>query len=533
MQTVMTDVLVIGGGSAGMRAALSAREAGAEVALAYKSGGNCTSMAAGSFAAVMPGAQDDSLEEYYDNTLKAGRGLGDPHLVRVLVERGGEVLNTLMSWGVKFYTHEDGSLKRFRSGGHSRERVYRCPDGKIGQFFKTLSHRMLDAGVRPLRNCQVLELLLDNGRVCGACGADSEGRPLLIRAKAVILASGGFAGTYKNTSGPKAIAGEGLEMAYEAGGALKGLEFVQFMPTGLAYPPQLAGRPVSDPLRGAGAVLRDASGERFMHKYDPIYGDVAGRDIVSIAIVTEVAQGRGTPHGGAYLDATALEPQKIMESYGGVGRLQQLGIDPCTQMLEVTPAAHFSCGGIAIDAQGFTGVDGLYAAGEVCAGIHGANRLGASALPETLVFGDIAGKSAALFAQKTPGGNGAPSETFSRLVRDSAPDRPLSGSLNEHAARVRALFWDGIGVVRSEESLADAEKDLSGIAEELSRASCALCSFSENLERELLAKTARLGCKAAYAARQRRESRGTHYRSDFPHTSEEFNRHIEFRKNGV
>ena len=530
MRTIDTDVLVIGGGAAGMQAAFSASEAGRSVALVYKNGGNCTSVAGGGFAAFVPGTEGDSAEIYYENTMKSSCGLADENLVRIFIERSAAALNLAISLGAACMTNENGSLKRFRSGGHVVPRTFRCAEGKIGIMLRTMAQRIVNAGVTLLSDYTIMQLLHDDTTVYGACGMDNEGKPLLIRAKSVVLATGGFAGIYKITTNPKAITGEGLEMAYEAGCTLKGLEFVQFLPTALVYPPEFAGKPISDPLRGAGAVLRNAALERFMPKYDPVNADIAGRDTVAAAIATEIAEGRGTPRGAVYIDARSLPPEKVLESCKGLGRYARNGLDATKVMLEVAPAAHFICGGIAIDETCATGVKGLFAAGEICATIHGANRLGGSALTETFIFGDIAGKSAAAFAGTTVAFRDVPNDTYSKLIRDSLTIPQNGKGPNVLHSEVKSLFWNALGVVRAEQPLAQAEKRFRDIADEVLREPYSKFSFGENLQRELLAKIAKLGSKVAKAARLRCESRGVHQRSDFRARSDNGAQHILFHK---
>lgn len=529
MHTIDTDVLVIGGGAAGMRAAIAARQAGLNVALLYKGGGNCTAVAAGGFAAVLPQTGTDSMEKHFENTLANGKGLANEKLVRILVQRGPAALQTILSWGVKFYTHADGTMRPFRSGGHSEPRTYRCLNGNVGQFFRSMSRRMLDIGVVPLRNYTVMNLIRHGGRVCGACGVDSHMMPFVVRAKSVVLATGGFGGAYKCTTNPQGITGEGYEMGYEAGCTLADLEFVQFMPTTFAYPEALVGKIINDTLRGEGAVMRNGSGERFMSVYDPVYGDMAGRDILSLAIALEVAAGRGTAHKGVYLDAKAVAPHIVSESFGGTAGLLRMDIDPSRDMLEVTPSVHFTCGGIVIDEQCGTGVEGLFAVGEVSAGIHGANRLGANALTETLVFGEIAGEAAASYAAEVPTFLSVHDALFESYVKGSAKGVINTQKLCSALEFIRTLFWDAVGVVRSEEPLHEAETLFLDKADDIMQEPAGLFTLQENIQRERLAKMARLGAKVARAARLRRESRGTHYRTDFAKLDGVYNRHFEFK----
>ena len=529
VRSVETDVLVMGGGSAGMCAALAARAAGRRVVLVYKSGGNCTSVAEGAFAAVLPGTSDDDARRHGENTLASGAGLADEALVALLTEGGGAALQGLMALGIEFQTAADGTLRRFRSGGHDRARTYRCGKGNLAQFFRTLSARMREAGVEPLKDCAMAGLLRSGRRVCGAWGMDAAGQPLKILAKAVVLATGGFAGAFRNRTAPSGLTGDGHAMAYAAGARLMDLEFVQFMPTTLAFPPEFQGRVVSDALRGEGAVLLNSAGERFMARYAPVLGECAGRDVLAVAIATEVAEGRGTPHGGAYLDATGLDEATLCACWGSVRQLIARGLDPRTMRLEVAPAAHFTCGGVCIDAGCATGVEGLYAAGEVTAGVHGANRLGANALTSTLVFGGIAGRSAADWAGSVAGPGEAGDPEQDRLARDSRPpaDR-RDTALDAIDQEARQVLWEHVGVARTRDGLDRAVSRLRDLEHALAAERPGAYTYRENMQRLRLGHMLLLGGLAARAAAERRESRGNHYRLDFPERDEAFLRHTVF-----
>ena len=531
METTLleTDVLVIGGGSAGLCAAIAAASEGSQVVLLAKPGGNCTSLAAGGFAAVLPQAADDAVEKHIANTLASGAGLGDERLVTIMAERAAEALNTIIQWGVRFYTQPDGSLLPFRSGGHSGVRTYRCVNGNAGQLIRVLSRRAKALGAVFLPGCTIAGLGTEGGRVNGAWGMDRQGSPLYIRSKALVLASGGFAGAYAHSTNPPGMSGDGLEMAFEVGCTLTGLEFVQFMPTTFAFPPELSGRLVNDTLRGEGAVLLNGAHKRFMDTYDPVYGDCAARDILAIAIRQEVLQGRGTSHGGVYLDARYIQAERMAACLGNTKILLKHGVDPHKDLLEVAPAAHFTCGGVRIDTQCHTGVEGLFAAGEVAAGVHGANRLGANALTETLVFGTIAGLSAARHAAGIKAQAANKCAALDERVRQSGCSSKASGPLAlqlMHA--VQAVFDAKLGVLRSGQELAQAAEELLELAKAAKSEANAGYAFPEGLCFAQIYKMAMLGHKTAVAAEQRVESRGTHFRSDYPEQNTAFAKHREF-----
>jgi aspartate oxidase len=527
MRTLHTDVLIIGGGCAGLRAAIAAAGGGADALLVYRAGGNNSSVGAGNLAACAPFTPGDSPSVHYEDTMRSGCALADPSLAAIFTERAGKALEEARSWGVRFYTRPDGALRFFRSGGHSAARAWRCLGGHTGQFIRVLTEKARSLGVRFAGNCSLVELLLDKGRVCGACGVDGAGDPVSIQARAVVLATGGYAGAYARTTNKKALLGAGCAMAWEAGAALTDLEFVQFMPTTLAFPQEVAGRVVNDPLRGEGAVLLNAALERFMPRYDPELADLSTRDVVAAAIVSEVAQGRGTCNGAVYLDARAVPPARIESSYSGVTRLRALGLDPCEHLLEVSPAAHFTCGGVVVDAACAAAAEGLYAAGEVMAGVHGANRLGGNALTETLVFGAIAGENAARHAMRMPRHSASPSEDFLARLAAGPGARPMP-DFAVRLEQLRALFWDQLGVIRNAPALEEAARRFDGLRDDLLRPDPS-CGFSGNIQRRQLAQTALIGMLAARAASRREESRGTHRRSDYCAEDERLRGHMVFR----
>ncbi|MEG2119892.1 MAG: FAD-binding protein, partial [Pseudoflavonifractor sp.] len=392
---LQADVLVLGGGGAGLCSALAAVEGGASVTLVYKHGGNSTAVAAGGFAVVTEGSESDSAECFISDALRSGAQLASPALLRTLADNASRAIETITGWGVEFYRNPDGSYRRFRSGGHTNPRSLRCATGRGSDAYRVMLDRARAKGVRIVRNTVITELLKDGDRIVGAACLGEDGAPLVILAKSVILATGGMGALYEHTTNTPGLTGEGYFMAHEAGCRLRDMEFVQFMPTTIAYPPQFSGKLVNDTLRGEGAYLLNAAGERFMAGYAPQFMEVAGRDILSIAIATEILAGRGSPHGGVYLDARHIPQAAMLQSFGAAKAMRVAGIDPCRDLIEVVPAAHFSCGGVVIDAECRTGVDGLFAVGEVTGGIHGANRLGATALTENVVFGQIAGSNAA------------------------------------------------------------------------------------------------------------------------------------------
>lgn len=523
-----TQVLIIGGGSAGLCAALAARKNGVDVTLVFKKGGNTTLFAAGGHSVVLDGSGNaDSVESHYHDTMESGSWLNDPRLVRIMVEKGPQEFMAMVDLGVSFIRDAEDRIKCFYAGGHSYPRTIRCEGGNTHQLYRILLAQAKEKGVKILKGFQVLELLADQGKVQGAVGLDAEGNIAVIRAKAVILASGGLGQLYQNTTNPPGITGEGYILGLEAGASLIDMEFIQFMPTSLVYPPKLKGVIVTDTLRGEGAVLLNTKLERFMTRYAPEKMEVATRDVVARAIYQEIIEGRGTQNQGVYIDARDIQRESMLQSFTNAHRLIALGIDPGEKMIEVAPSAHFCCGGIVIDDTGFTGVEGLWAAGEAAGGVHGANRLGANALTENLVFGSIAGRNAAKWAASysgkwlSPGVETKQLEHLESVCVQKDAGEGLRTMLANLESKIKEVVWQSAGIIRKEDTL---EKGL-GIMEELY---FELEALGKN---ELLGslyplwsrliKMSLLGRIIIGTALRRKESRGVHYRLDYPQATED------------
>lgn len=510
-----TDVLVLGGGSAGLCAAMAARETGARVTLVYKAGGNGTAVAAGGYAVVLPDASDDSADRLMADALRSGAGLVDRSLLRRLAEGSYSAIRRAEGWGVAFYRNEDGSYRRFRSGGHTVPRSLRCASGRGSDSYGVLLRRAEQEGVSMLKNALITQLLRKDGRVRGAAGMDGEGRPLMIAARTVVLATGGMAALYEHTTTAPGLTGEGYILALEAGCRLRDMEFVQFMPTTLAAPPHLKGKLVNDTLRGEGAAILNSEGERFMERYDPVLKDMAARDILSAAIAKEVAAGRGSPMGGAYVDARHIPEKALLQSFGACKALRAAGIDPSRDLIEVVPAAHFSCGGVVIDVDCRTDVPGLYAVGEVTGGIHGANRLGATALTENVVFGPIAGQLAAEEAERTELVTDLAWDEPGRCS-DCPPDPETEDLLAGGEKKIRHILWQYGGILRDAPGLTQGLVELGYLDRQL--ADLPTPNFAQQQKKRRLTQLVYLASLVLQAALRRTESRGCHTRTDFPDT---------------
>jgi succinate dehydrogenase/fumarate reductase flavoprotein subunit len=526
MQYVETDVLVIGGGGGGAMAAWEASKHGVGVTMVLKGRPQrcgSTIMAPGAIAGVGDWhVAGDSREVHFHDTVMGGSFMAEQSLVRIMVEESPDLILELERIGALWQREEDGRTFSLRiDGGHS---FHRCPflEDRTGrEMLRTLIGTLQKRNVRILPEVFILKLVKATEGVTGAVGLNLETcEPVLLRAKVIILACGGAGNLYLNTSTPTGVTGDGYALALGVGAALMDMEFVQFYPLGFVYP---------DSLRGAlGALLyyvqlRNREGDRFMEKYDRERLELSTRDKVARAMYTEVKQGRGGPHGGVFADMTYHEP-------GFIARMQpalfetyhKIGVDPERDYLEVAPTCHFIMGGVKVDERWQSTVPRLFAVGENAAGIHGANRLSQNALAELLVSGSRAGKAAAELAANItqvpvdPRQTDSDCEIADQLLRRTEGVRPIN-----LRNRLRHLMWEKVGVYRTESDLRRALTDLETLESDLARQSLNLKSrrynqeLIEGLENHFLIPVAR--CVAEVALR-RTESRGAHYRDDYPET---------------
>lgn len=515
--TVETDVLILGAGAAGLRAAIEACRRQARVTLLFKGPSSATLVAEGGHAvAVGGGADGDSPEAHLEDTIKGGGGLNDRRLVEVMVHEAPERLQELERWGVRF-EKEGGRFTLLRAGGHRFRRTCRTIGG-TRQLLSTLEREAVRLGTKIAKRLAVTKILVDGGRVAGAVAVDVRtGAPVLFRAKAVLLATGGAGAIYPITTCPQSTTGDGYALAYEAGTILADMEFVQFIPTALRWPRPMTGFLIPDAVRGEGARLYNRLNERFMERYDPQGMEVSTRDVVARAIYTEISAGRGTEHGAVYLDATPVPHETLTGRFRAFKTLLAKGIDMRRDWLHVAPAAHFFCGGVRIDEDGRTSLPGLYAAGEVTAGLHGANRLGGNALSEAQVFGARAGASAAEYALQSAQGPELPAAELraeeERLAQLGAP-KAQAEKPSQVRRQVRDIVWHGAGIVRHQAGLQRAMQQLLRLRDDaqarLGGEGPGLWPAVETLN---MLTAAELVIRAAL---HREESRGTHFRADFP-----------------
>jgi succinate dehydrogenase / fumarate reductase, flavoprotein subunit len=525
----VANVLVIGTGAAGLRAAIAADQAGSEVVVIGKRRRDDahTVLAAGGINAAL-GTVDpqDSWQQHYADTLREGYYLADPRVVEILAREAPAAVLELADWGAPFARTPDGRLDQRFFGAHRWRRTCYAGDWTGRAILRALAAKVAELGVTVIDDQYVSQLLVTDRTCFGALAFDLEtGERTAFLADAVVLAAGGHTRIWRRSSSRRdENTGDGMYLALQAGCQLADMELVQFHPTGMVAPEEAAGTLVTEAVRGEGGQLKNALGERFMARYDPERMELSARDRVALANYTEITQGRGGPNGGVFLDITHLGKDQILEKLPRMYRqfLELQMLDMSQQPMEVAPTAHYSMGGVVVDPETHaTGVAGLYAVGEVTAGLHGANRLGGNSLAETVVFGRRAGGAAARYStaqdvqlrgRQVVRGADEELQSWIRPGREFA--RPLQRAL-------RNTMWETCGVVRDEAGL---RRGLARVAElrELAREVDVRPSsegygdlaHALDLHASLLAAEATL-----LGALARRESRGAHQRRDFPQLS--------------
>ena len=554
-----TDVLVIGAGGAGMYAAIAAARAGAHVILADKNmigRGGATIMAQMTVAAALSEEEPDTWEDHLADTLTAGRGLCDEALAEVLCRSAPERLREMDGWGVGWAraggpAGRPGPIRQVMAPGHRRPRCCYVDFLNTGPAVAgTLRKRVgrID-GVRAFGNVAITDLVVQDGSVRGALGfALGDGAELDVAAGATVIATGGLTRLYARSSASNNMAGEGYALALRAGAALVDMEFVQFFPIGHLAPRLVGMDPIMwDPFRyKLGGRLLNGAMEEFIDRYggedDGAY--TATRDLATYAICREVAAGRGSPSGGAWLSFTHVPEAELRNAFGPViDRLLKNGIDLTRRPVEVAPIAHYHMGGVKVDARMRSTLPGLYAAGEAVGGAAGANRLSGNAISEALVYGEVAGREAARYARDHAGGRDA---RAADAVRDATAPAPRSvaggndGADGTSAAalmgELRRLMWSQVGPFRDRAGLSAALDRIRAIRTgALPRISVPReTAFAIELADWHELRSALLVAEAvAVAALAREESRGAHQRDDFPETSERFRSNQElFERSG-
>lgn len=524
-ETLATDVLVIGAGGAGLRAAIEAAGAGVRVVVICKSllGKAHTVMAEGGIAAALGNVDpEDNWQVHFQDTVRGGQMINNWRMAELHARESPDRVYELETWGAIFDRTADGRILQRAFGAHTYRRLCHVSDRTGLEMIRTLQDRVVQLNIDVQMEVTLTKLLTDGDRVVGAFGYNRvDGRFIAFKCKAVILATGGWGRIYKVTSNSWEGTGDGVGMGFEAGAEILDPEMVQFHPTGMVWPPGVRGILVTEAVRGEGGYLTNSEGQRFMLEYDPKKKELSSRDIVARSIYKEVEAGRGTEHGGAYLDVRHLGADKIKKKLPSMYEqfLRLADVDIVTQPMEVAPTIHYAMGGLWVTPEtGATTRRGLYAAGEVAAGLHGANRLGGNSLSDLLVFGRRAGAAASAYLREV--GLGKIDERQVAAEQDVLLS-PLTGNGKENPyllqQALQQAMQDGAGLARDEQGLTACLGAILELRDRVKRIGVPGSRkynpgwhTARDLRFMLIVAEA-----ITRAALERRESRGAHWRLDY------------------
>jgi succinate dehydrogenase / fumarate reductase flavoprotein subunit len=520
------DVLIIGAGGAGLRAAIEALAQGARVGLVCKSllGKAHTVMAEGGIAAAMGNVdKKDDWRTHFCDTMRGGKFLNNWRMAQLHAQEAPERVRELEQWGALFDRTDDGQILQRAFGGHTFKRLCHVGDRTGLELIRTLQDRGVQQGIDVFMECTITRLIKDGERIAGAFGYWREqGRFVTFKAKSIVIATGGIGKAWKITSNSWEYTADGMALAYEAGAELLDMEFVQFHPTGMVWPPGVQGILVTEAVRGEGGTLKNNRGERFMEKYDPKRMELSTRDVVARAIYTEVKEGRGSIHGGAYLDISHKPAEYVKKKLPSMyHQFKELAdVDITTGPMEVGPTCHYMMGGIRVEAEtGQSTVPGLFAAGEAAAGLHGSNRLGGNSLSDLLVFGKRAGNAAADYAKSVQSGaldNAQLQDAEREMLR---PFERTDGEFPYEIHRDLQDFMQSlVGIFRTAEDLHKALGELDKLKPRLERMRAdgsRMFNPGWHLTRDLRSMVL-VSEAVTRSALARRESRGAHSRIDYP-----------------
>ena len=528
------DVLIIGAGGAGLRAAIEALAYGASVGVVCKSllGKAHTVMAEGGIAAAMANVdRADDWRTHFQDTMRGGKFLNNWRMAEIHAQESPERVRELEQWGALFDRTGDGNILQRAFGGHTFKRLCHVGDRTGLEMIRTLQDRGVHQGIDVYMECAITRLLKDGDRVAGAFGYWREnGRFVAFRAKSIVIATGGIGKAWRITSNSWEYTGDGMALAYDAGAELLDMEFVQFHPTGMVWPPGVQGILVTEAVRGEGGILTNKDGQRFMERYDPEKMELSTRDVVARAIYTEAKEGRGTEHGGAYLDISHKPAEYVKKKLPSMyHQFRELAdVDITKGPMEVGPTCHYMMGGIRVHAEtAQSNVPGLFAAGEAAAGLHGANRLGGNSLSDLLVFGRRAGLAAAEYSQRV-GQSTIDATSLEEAAREIlAPFEREEGDSPYHVHRdLQETMQNYIGIFRNEEDLKHGLDHIqrlkaraAGVRVEGSRLFNPGWHLARDLQSMLVVSEA-----VALSALERKESRGAHSRIDYPNYDEQWGR---------
>ena len=523
-KTIMCDVLVVGAGGAGCRAAIEASKHNLDVIILSKEllGKAHTAMAEGGYNVSLGNVDpDDNPDTHFKDTIVGGNYLNNQKLAEILVRDAPQRIFDLEDMGAVFDRTPEGKIAQRPFGKQSWRRTAYASDRTGSEIMVTLIEGVRKTSVRVFDEVFATKLLVADGKISGVCAVDLKyGDYLVFRAKSVVMATGGAGRIFSVTSNAQLDVGDGYGMAYEAGCEMIDMEMIQFHPTGMVKPESAKGRLVTEAVRGEGGILLNNKGERFMNRYYPEVMELAGRDQVARSIMTEVKEGRGSPDGGVYLSIAHL-PRSIIEFRleSMIEQFEDAGVDIREEPMQVSPTAHHFMGGIKIDENSSTNISGLYAAGECTGGVHGGNRLGGNALADTQVYGALAGENAANYAKNEHHLGVNREEIQEEFVRlESMLKRKEGISPADARDELTELMWTKVQIFRKEEEMQYAVHELKRIEKEVVpniKVDVPVKRFNpgwhQAIEFAHMVTTARMVAEAAVI---RKGSRGAHFRVD-------------------
>ncbi len=570
LQQVETDVLVIGAGGAGLRAAIECSALGLKTAVVSKSllGKAHTVMAEGGMAAALGNVDPrDNWKIHFRDTMRGGKFLNQWRMAELHAQQAPERARELEQWGAVFDRTKDGLINQRNFGGHRYPRLAHVGDRTGLELIRTLQDHGVHQGIDFFMECKILGIVKEGDRVAGALGLWREtGRFILFKSKAIIMATGGGGKAWSVTSNSWEYSGDGISLAYDSGAQLMDMEFTQFHPTGMVWPPSVRGILVTEGVRGEGGILTNSEGERFMFRYIPdrfisetaetieegerwFAGDDSARrppelltrDVVARAILAEVKAGRGSKHGGAYLDIASRRSaedikKKLPSMYHQFKELAE--VDITATSMEVGPTLHYFMGGIRVDPDSQqTNIDGLFACGECAAGLHGANRLGGNSLSDLVVFGALAGQGAKTYIKGLGSQPSIDDDQVKGILKSATVVLNRETGNNPYLIheKLQGVMQEHVGIIREGDSLQDGLKQIDGLKEEASLVKAHGSSqYNPGWHEALDLKSLLITSEAvARAALMREESRGAHTRIDFEGEKEEWGQYnIVVEKDG-
>ena len=531
-QKIKSDILIIGGGLAGLRSAIEAKSLGGDVLVVSKSDKKDphSVLATGGINAAL-GTMDpeDNWKIHAIDTLKEGKFIGDSEMVETLCKNAPNVIKELSKWGVRFHKEKNGKLTQRFFGAHTYRRTCFFGDRTGKELVRAVFEKARKKKVKMIDDIYISKILTNKNGVYGALGIDFKKKRLFIlQCKVVVLATGGFSRVYNPSSSRNfENFGEGVALAYESGAAIANMELVQFHPTGMIWPKKALGTLVTEAVRGEGGILTNSKGERFMSKYDPARMELGPRDEVAQSIWQELKKGNSTRHGGVWLDISHLSKSKILNRLPRMYKQFKdlVNVDISKQKMEVSPTAHYSMGGVSTDIKGHTNVRGLFAVGETTTHVHGANRLGGNSLLETLVFGKIVGREAVRLAKK---------RKYVSIKDHSEFGLCEVKNAQKFSDQIQKIMWNDAGIIRDSRSLKKGLSQINKLKNRFERNKKPTAKINGNVIKTLDVKSMLVISESIIkGAMKRKESRGAHMRSDFTRQNDKkFKINIYFIKNG-